>query len=248
MTTDRKFYILIFIVFVMGNRKVGRRNFLKIICCGVAFLSIPKFLNDNSSQGSLQENKSKIKNLENELKSQKLHEVYGSPPQNLEKYNQWIDSTLAESAQTNKNSIIVDKSAYTLYLIKQGNVDSQYNIELGFNPVDDKKVEGDKCTPEGMYFVSWKADKGQTAFHRGFLINYPNEEDRKNSKTGGEIMIHGSGSGEKGDGKGYNWTLGCVALSNKDIDKIFPYINTGDRVTIVKYTDRDLRIENKFEK
>jgi len=169
-----------------------------------------------------------------------LDSRYNYSEEELSKFNYWIDSTLTESALENRNSIIIDKLIYALYLIKNGEVDSKYNLELGFNPYFDKQREGDGCTPEGIYEAVWKRGKGQTVFYKAFLINYPNAEDKKKNKTGGAIEIHGCGSGEKGNEKGYNWTLGCMALSNEDIDKIFPYINKGDKITIVRYTNKNL--------
>ncbi len=161
-------------------------------------------------------------------------------PTALKRYNTWVDSTLNESVKDSSNAIIVDKSANILYLIKNGKVHLQYNIELGLNPTDDKQRQGDGCTPEGMYDVSWKREVGQTSFYRAFLINYPNLEDKAKGKTGGAIEVHGSGSGKKPEEGGYNWTLGCIAMSNWEIDSIFPYIEEKDRITIVKYTTRDL--------
>lgn len=178
----------------------------------------------------------KIMEEQNFLVNTKLPENYSE--EELKKFNKWIDLTLLESKKLNKNSIIIDKSDYSLYLIKKGEINSRYNIELGFSPYEDKQVEGDGRTPEGMYSITLKRDRGQTSFYRAFLIDYPNAEDKKKGKTGGLIEIHGAGSGEKGNGIGDNWTLGCAAMSNKDIDEIFSEIKEKDRVTIVRYTDR----------
>ncbi len=152
----------------------------------------------------------------------------------LIKYNLWIDSTLNESKANNSNSIIVNKERRKLYLVKNGKIDSEYNVDLGFNPYADKQAEGDGCTPEGMYIVEKKLPPGSTNFYKAFLINYPNKEDKAKGKTGGLIEIHGYG------GKGYDWTLGCISPSNEDMDKIFPYIEKGDRITIIKRTTKEL--------
>lgn len=160
--------------------------------------------------------------------------VFHYTPEELIKFDTWIDSTLAQSARDSSNSIIVNKKERLLYLIKNGKVDSKYPIDLGFNPYDDKQVEGDGCTPEGRYLVEKKLHGGNTNFYKAFLINYPNEEDRKKGKTGGLIEIHGEGL------KGSDWTLGCMAPSNENMDKIFPFINEGDKVTIVRHTSKEL--------
>lgn len=152
----------------------------------------------------------------------------------LKKFDQWVDSTLKESEIKKTNSIIVNKLKKELYLIKNGEIHSEYPLDLGFNPIEDKQKEGDGCTPEGMYAVERKLPIGTTNFYKAFLINYPNKQDKVKGKTGGLIEIHGHG------GLGFNWTLGCMALSNEDMDKIFPYINEGDRITIVRETTRNL--------
>ncbi|MEK6823833.1 MAG: L,D-transpeptidase family protein [Nanoarchaeota archaeon] len=166
----------------------------------------------------------------------------------LQKFNSWIDYTLKESKEKNKISIIINKSDYTLYLIEKGKIYSKYPIELGGNPFDDKQKEGDSRTPEGLYKVSKKLNEGQTAFYKGLLINYPNKEDRKADKTGSLIEIHGEGSGLEGNNGGSNWTLGCVALSNKDIDKIFPYLDGNTNIVIVRYTTKLDSLVNDYLK
>ena len=158
--------------------------------------------------------------------------------EDLKKFDEHVNWTIKDSKENNKNSIIIDKSEYTLYLIKAGEVDSKFPIELGSNPFEDKFLRGDGCTPEGIYNISWKRDIGQTIFYRAFLLNYPNEEDKTKNKTGSHVEIHGNGSGKSGNKDGSNWTLGCIALSNEDIDLIFPYINDRDKVTIVRYTSK----------
>jgi hypothetical protein len=169
-----------------------------------------------------------------------LSAAYQFSGDDLQTYNRWVANTVEQSRHNNSFAIIIDKSAYTLYLIENGKLHSKYPIELGGNPYDDKQRRGDQCTPEGMYEVSWKRDKGQTVFYRAFLLNYPNFDDKRNGKTGSHIEIHGEGTGEAGNKGGYNWTLGCIAMSNADIDRIFPFLQEGSPVTIVKYTNIDL--------
>ena len=165
---------------------------------------------------------------------------YNFSEEDLTKFTNWVTTTLDASKLASANAVIIDKSAYTLYLIENGKLHSKYPIELGGNPYDDKQRRGDQCTPEGMYDVSWKRDKGQTVFYRAFLLNYPNFDDKRNGKTGSHIEIHGEGTGEAGNKEGYNWTLGCIAMSNADIDRIFPFLQEGSPVTIVRYTNIDL--------
>jgi len=169
-----------------------------------------------------------------------LDPKYNFSKVDLERYNQWVRETLNESSRHGTSAIIVNKSAYRLYLIMDGTVNSSYPVDLGFNAIDDKLIEGDGCTPEGMYFVQRKLGSGQTAFHKAFLINYPSRQDRKLGKTGGLIEIHGSGTGLTKLQGGYNWTWGCVAVSDEDMDTLFNHINERDRITIVRYTNETL--------
>jgi len=163
-----------------------------------------------------------------------LHKLYKFSDEELNKFDAWIDSTLVESARDSSNSIIVNKTEKILYLIKNGKVDSEYAIDLGGNSYEDKQKEGDFCTPEGRYVVKQKLYPESTSFYKAFLIDYPNKEDKIKGKTGGAIEIHGKG------GQGYNWTHGCMASSNEDMDKLFQYINKGDMITIVRCTSKDL--------
>ena len=191
------------------------------------------------------------KNLEKKINPTNplnLDSRYNYSEKDLEKFNKWVDYTLKESKEKNIISIIINKSDYALYIIEKGKVEYKYPVELGPNPYDDKKIEGDGCTPEGMYEVSKKLDRGQTNFYKGFLINYPNKEDRKANKTGGLIEIHGEGSGLAGNNEGSNWTFGCVALSNETLDRIFPYIDRNSKITIVKYTDGLVKLCENLEK
>lgn len=143
------------------------------------------------------------------------------------KYETWIK----RCTKNNVYCLVVDKAARKLEVHKNKNKIKSYPVELGANPYDDKQKRGDFCTPEGTY--KFKVNSG-TRFHKALHINYPNKEDRKKGKTGSLIEIHGSG------GNSYDWTAGCVALSNKNIDDLFKTIKprrnrkkTG--VVIVKY-------------
>ncbi len=178
-----------------------------------------------------------------------LDERYRFSECRLNQYESWINDTIDYSKEKKTTAIIVDKAAYELYLYKSGELLETFNIELGKNPYDDKIIEGDMATPEGMYSIVWFRDEGETSFYKSLLIDYPNssnEETHKKLKGQGKlpfgstpgslIHIHGHGSGNKGSKKGRNWTHGCVALSNYDMDKIDNSgVREGTPVTIVRY-------------
>lgn len=136
--------------------------------------------------------------------------------------------------------IMVDKIARKCYVYKNGKTTHTFTAELGKNWVGDKNKQGDKSTPEGKYHITKKLKGSQTIYYKALLINYPNEEDKarfntnkangvipKTAQIGGLIEIHGGG------GKGTDWTDGCVALTDKDMDKIYPLADVGTPVFIV---------------
>lgn len=156
------------------------------------------------------------------------------------KWQNWFAATIRLSAQNNSYAFIVDKIKHKGYLYYNGKLSKEYDIEMGRNWIGDKHTAGDKATPEGMYRVIKKKAGGESRYHKAMLINYPNDEDyaafnskkrqgliSKNSGIGGLIEIHGNG------GKGDDWTAGCVALTDRDIDELFSRMSVGSPVTIV---------------
>jgi L,D-peptidoglycan transpeptidase YkuD (ErfK/YbiS/YcfS/YnhG family) len=152
----------------------------------------------------------------------------------------WVKSALRESKQKNSYSIIIDKFAKKCYLYYKGKKRYEFDAELGRNWIGYKKRMGDKTTPEGMYRIERKLQDRATPYHKSLAIDYPNKEDRErfrkevdlgvipaSSKIGGGIELHGEG------GKGVDWTDGCIALNNNDIDMLFRLVKVGTPVTIV---------------
>ncbi len=166
---------------------------------------------------------------------------------NLEKYfesysqwEKWVASAIKESKRNKEYSVIVDKVSRKVYIYKDGSKKHEFDAELGKNWVGDKRARGDHATPEGMYKVTKKFDSGKTKYYKALLLNYPNEEDLRNfkkevakgtlpssAKIGGLIEIHGNG------GKGIDWTEGCIALTDKEMDLVYKIVKVGTPVTIV---------------
>jgi len=158
-------------------------------------------------------------------------------------YSKWQNqfaATIRLSAQNNNYAFIVDKIKHKGYLYYNGKLSREYDVEFGRNWIGDKHYSGDKATPEGMYKIIKKKANGNSGYHKALLINYPNEQDyavfnnrkrlgqiSKNSHIGGLIEIHGNG------GKGDDWTAGCVALTDNDIDELFSRVSVGTPITIV---------------
>ncbi|MEW6051834.1 MAG: L,D-transpeptidase [Candidatus Zixiibacteriota bacterium] len=158
-------------------------------------------------------------------------------------WRRWVAETIEQSRAAGSYAIIVDKSVHKTYLIKSGNLFKTYNCELGYGSARQKMFSGDGATPEGKYQVTLARHRG-SRYYKALMINYPNESDqarfRENkargvishrARIGGLIEIHGEG------GRGKDWTEGCVALTNKEMDSIMQYVTTGTPVTIVRRLD-----------
>lgn len=130
-------------------------------------------------------------------------------------------------AEIKADKILVEKSKRTLSLLKEDKVIKTYKIALGSNPVGPKIQEGDGKTPEGIYTIDARNPKSQ--YHLSLHISYPNETDRKraaalNVSPGGNIMIHGLPNLLNWTKRVYvpwDWTLGCIAVTNSEIEEIW---------------------------
>jgi murein L,D-transpeptidase YafK len=134
--------------------------------------------------------------------------------------------------------ILIEKNARRLMLISQGEVLKSYNIALGGNPIGPKERQGDNKTPEGTYVIDGR--NKDSRFHLSLHISYPNERDKNRAKElgvspGGDIMIHGIKNGFSwvGDAhSGVDWTKGCIAVTDEEIDEISMLAPNGTIVEI----------------
>ena len=130
-------------------------------------------------------------------------------------------------------AIQVQKANRKMYLLHGNEVLKEYDIALGKNPIGHKQYEGDGRTPEGTYFISMKNPKSQ--YHLSLLISYPNQKDRENAARlgkhpGGDIYIHG---GPLRPTNVKDWTAGCIAVTDEQMDEIYPMIRKGTWVYIL---------------
>ena len=152
----------------------------------------------------------------------------------------FFGQTSKASNQVNNtiDSIIVLKSQRLMLLMKEGEIAKSYRISLGKNPIGNKTTEGDKKTPEGLYYIEYK--KSDSKFYKALKISYPNEQDRQRSASlgvppGGLIMIHGLPNDMESIGKFHrriDWTDGCIAVTNEEIDEIWDMVPIGIPVYI----------------
>lgn len=137
---------------------------------------------------------------------------------------------MAPAAQR-ADRIVVDKAKRRMQLFHNNMVIRTYSILLGDAPSGHKRQQGDERTPEGDYRISGRNQNSR--FHLSLRVSYPNEADRKQARArgvdpGGDIMIHG------GTPAGYrrDWTDGCIALTNQQIEEVWSLVPTGTPIRI----------------
>jgi len=123
-------------------------------------------------------------------------------------------------------------------LLKDGKIIKSYKIALGRQPVGRKSCQGDMKTPEGMYVLDRRNERSR--FYKSLHISYPNLADvaasrKRGVNTGGDIMIHGLPQGFEDLGDIHtarNWTKGCIAVTNAEIDEILSLVPNGTPIEI----------------
>lgn len=138
--------------------------------------------------------------------------------------------------------LVVRKAARRLRLLRDGAVIAEYRVALGFAPAGHKRREGDGRTPEGVYRIAWR--NPNSAFHLSLFIDYPNAADRaaaaaRGEDPGGEIFLHGGSAEPSWIGwflrlfRGEDWTLGCIAVTNAEMEEIWALTPTGAPIEIL---------------
>jgi murein L,D-transpeptidase YafK len=137
------------------------------------------------------------------------------------------------------DSVLVKKSERKLYLIKNGKPFRQYKIALGDNPIGHKQEQGDFRTPEGTYVLDWRKKSG--VHYKSIHISYPDRWDILSAKErgvhpGGMVMIHGLPTCRSWKGtciQDVDWTSGCIAVTNQEIDEIWGSVKDGTPIEIL---------------
>ncbi|WP_425092395.1 L,D-transpeptidase family protein [Tropicimonas sp. S265A] len=129
--------------------------------------------------------------------------------------------------------IVVMKSDRRMYLLNNKNILRGFDIELGFAPVGHKQVEGDGKTPEGRYFIDRR--NPNSSFHLSLGISYPNARDievarQLGQSPGGDIFIHGETTGPRRGTE--NWTAGCIAVTDREMEDIYAMVRNGTPIDI----------------
>jgi lipoprotein-anchoring transpeptidase ErfK/SrfK len=156
----------------------------------------------------------------------------------IARWTRMVYETAAWSRTTGGTAIVVLKENHRVDIYDDGRLVRSYAADMGYRSVNDKLRSGDAATPEGRYRIT--AKKPGSTYYKALALDYPNDEDRaqfdrlrrsgripRGARLGGLIEIHGDG------GRGKDWTKGCVALTNQDMDDLFRRADVGTPVTIV---------------
>ena len=144
----------------------------------------------------------------------------------------------AQAPTARVDSILILKKEHLLELLSNGTVIRTYKVALGQGGLPPKQREGDARTPEGHYIIDSRNAASQ--YHKALHVSYPNADDRKRAarrgvSPGGSVMIHGLPNGKGWVGAGhrlYDWTLGCIAVTDDEIDEIWNLVPIGTPVEI----------------
>ncbi|MCO4293709.1 L,D-transpeptidase family protein [Solitalea sp. MAHUQ-68] len=140
--------------------------------------------------------------------------------------------------KTNIDKLVVIKSERKLMAFSNNRLVKTYAISLGREPEGAKQYEGDMKTPEGLYFINDK--NANSGYYKNLGISYPDKKDLALAKklgkpAGGDVKIHGLKNGlgfiDKFQ-RWYNWTWGCIALTNKEIEELYSHVAVGTPIEI----------------
>jgi murein L,D-transpeptidase YafK len=139
------------------------------------------------------------------------------------------------SSDLTVDRIVVNKSKREMWLLRESKTIRRYTISLGQSPVGPKECEGDSKTPEGLYTISGR--NAVSKYHLSLRISYPNAADiecgrKAGVDPGGDIMIHGFPNGEAKDGRATDWTAGCIAVTDAEMEEIWRLVPDGTAIEI----------------
>ena len=134
--------------------------------------------------------------------------------------------------------VMVDKSKRQLHLLKKGEIFATFPVTFGADTKGHKQQRGDGRTPEGRYTLDWK--NSNSGYYKSIHISYPDAADKAAAAKAGRdpgdnIMLHGQKNGYEwleSLARFVNWTDGCIALSNSDMDKVWDKIDPGTPIEI----------------
>ena len=142
------------------------------------------------------------------------------------------------SAQSRIDHVVVLKRQHKLLLLSGDQVVKSYDVALGGGGLAPKRRQGDRRTPEGLYTIDYRNPASR--FHLALHISYPQPTDKQRARQlgtdpGGDIMIHGLGPGYSWAGelhRNHDWTDGCIAVTDAEIEEIWRVVADGTPVEI----------------
>lgn len=150
----------------------------------------------------------------------------------------FVASAAHASGTIHADKVVVIKNEKLLLLLRNGKILKSYRVSIGRNP--GRRVRrGDNRTPEGRYVIDGRNPR--SIYYKALHISYPNASDVRNARMlgvspGGEVLIHGLPEGFEDLGASHadlNWTRGCIAVSNEEMDEIWQLVADGTPVRIV---------------
>jgi tetratricopeptide (TPR) repeat protein len=185
-----------------------------------------------AQQTQIETSRQEAKSKKNEIIT--LQEKIEPLEQKIETLDQKIFALRMEAA----DKILIEKKERRLTLLSKGEVIKTYKIALGGNPVGPKERQGDNKTPEGTYTIDSR--NSNSGYHLSVHISYPNEKDKIRAKElgvspGGDIMIHGIKNGLSWVGASHaevDWTKGCIAVTDEEMEEIYKLVPNGTIVEI----------------
>jgi L,D-peptidoglycan transpeptidase YkuD (ErfK/YbiS/YcfS/YnhG family) len=183
-------------------------------------------------QRQIETSRQAVRGKENEIMT--LQEEFDTLEQKIETLEQKIFSLRTEPA----DKVLIEKNERRLTLLSKGEVVKTYKIALGGNPVGPKERQGDNKTPEGTYIIDSR--NNNSGYHLSLHISYPNHKDKMRARElgvspGGNIMIHGIKNGFSWFGTSHaevDWTEGCIAVTNQEMEEIYKLVPNGTIVEI----------------
>jgi murein L,D-transpeptidase YafK len=145
----------------------------------------------------------------------------------------------ATPPRVNADRVLIEKKARRLTLYCRGQAIKTFQIALGQTPDGPKIKEGDGRTPEGVYLIDRRNPNSR--FHRSLHISYPGPADLQRARElgvrpGGDIMIHGIADRVAWMGDAHrlwDWTKGCIAVTNEEIEEIWRLVPDGTEIEIL---------------
>lgn len=150
----------------------------------------------------------------------------------------FLSSAAYASGTVHADKVVVIKDEKLLLLLRDGKILKSYRVSVGRNP--GRRVRrGDDRTPEGRYVIDGRNPR--SSYYKALHISYPNASDIRNARKfgvspGGEVLIHGLPSGFEDLGVSHadlNWTRGCIAVSNEEMDEIWQLVADGTPIRII---------------